>query len=162
MLSLSLETTILGRPRDMWSCRLSASAVGDCKRLKKLGKGGYLSCITVVSSQGSVSVFSTELLLAAGVKEHATPDDNKAALECALLARHQIKVEPRLTAVVAWSDHSSENNEAEQNELSEKVSNDANDPPDEIIDVPTEKKRKISFETTERSKKHKKKLQYKS
>ncbi len=77
------------RPKDIWSCNPSLDALINTDLRNALE--GESECVTVVTSAGRVGVFSGEALC---------KGDN---MESSLLTATSIKVEPRLTAVVAWA-----------------------------------------------------------
>ena len=89
----SIATVNIGnlgsRPKDIWSCNPSLDALKNIELRKALE--GENECITVITSAGRVGVFSGEALC------------NGEDMESSLLTSTNVKVEPRLTAVVSWA-----------------------------------------------------------
>jgi hypothetical protein len=64
-------------------------------------------CLTIVTSQGQLLVLSANRLEQLGMlsaeSDTAEESDADATPESALLSSHQLRAEPRLTAMVAWN-----------------------------------------------------------
>eukprot|EP01034_Spumella_vulgaris_P029241 gene29241-36257_t len=100
-----------GRPRDMWSGYPDLTAIKSESMSRVLSTEGH--CLVLGTSTGAVFTLSvTGLEMHTEGEEPLVPYDNKNAhhvarnkkvLEEAVLSCANVKVEPRLTAIVAWN-----------------------------------------------------------
>lgn len=98
--SVDLTPLGSGRPRDVTSCPPNAAAITDSAMNAIVAT--ETECMVIGTSQGQVLVLSANRLEQLGVQEQGAAKGEDGAAS-ALLSSHQLRAEPRLTAIVAWN-----------------------------------------------------------
>ncbi|KAJ1428561.1 WD40-repeat-containing domain protein [Ochromonadaceae sp. CCMP2298] len=88
-----------GRPRDIWSSDINSSAVQQADMLAAVSRES--ACLVVATSMGQVLVLGVGAVEALGLQGQEGTEE--ASVETALLSSHQLRAEPRMTALLAWN-----------------------------------------------------------
>lgn len=93
------------RPRDVYSVSPNGAAVQDEDMREVLqAEAEHASCCLVVAtSTGQILVLSADNVERLGVSGAGADGGEELAVGSCVLSSHQVKAEPRLTAVVAWN-----------------------------------------------------------
>lgn len=91
------------RPRDVYSVSPNGAAVQDADMREVLQAEHPHCCLVVATSTGQILVLSANNVERLGVSGAGADAGEELAVGSCVLSSHQVKAEPRLTAVVSWN-----------------------------------------------------------